>query len=60
MIDITLYLLFTSSAMAIAGRVALDRRGLGGLSRLPLGAICGSARISLWSLELDDEDDDDC
>ena len=24
------------------------------------GAICGSACISLWSLELDDEDDDDC
>ena len=27
---------------------------------LPLDTICGSACISLWSLELDDEDDDDC
>ena len=49
--------------MAIAGRVALDGRGLGGPSRLPLGAICVlklDVDISLWSLELDDEDDDDC
>ena len=46
--------------MSITGRVALDGRGLGGRSRLlPLDTICGSACISLWSLELDDEDDDD-
>ena len=61
MIDITLYLLFASLAMSITGRVALDGRGLGGRFRLlPLDTICGSACISLWSLELDDEDDDDC